>query len=168
LTFKKHIAILLAIMLTTPHALTGVTLVLIVPNKALALLLALLSHFMFDFFLPHWNPSIFTELKNEKKLSLNTVLFIVIDALLALIIVLTIAFTKTSNLVSFILVMLGAFMAILPDFIEIPYYFLGSQNKLLKLYVDFERKYQAKAGKFWGTLTQLVVMAVCFYIISLT
>lgn len=155
-------------MLIAPHALTGATLALIVPNKALALLLALGSHFMFDFFLPHWNPSIFTELKDKKKLSLNTILFIFADALLALILVLGIVFSKTwPRLDESFIVILAAFMAILPDFVKIPYYFFGSQHKLLKLYINFERKYQAKAGKFWGILTQVAVMLGCFYIASI-
>jgi hypothetical protein len=150
-------------MLTTPHALVGATLVLLIPNKGLALLLAFSSHFLFDAFLPHWNPSIYREIRQQKKLSPKTLSFIIFDALLG--VMLTVGLTywyawPDQQLSAAIII--GSLLAILPDFIEVPFYFFHYQSKLMLNYVRFCHRFQARAEKLIGLLTQLAVIFVCF------
>ncbi len=146
-------------MLTTPHAMIAIVIFLYIPNKFLAFFLALMSHFLFDFFFPHWNPHLFTELKNEKKLSRKTVIFIFYDALAAVIITLIVIYFKTwPNFSASVLLILVELAAVLPDLVEIPYYFLGSKNKILQKYVNFQHNHQADAGMKTDIASQVAVI----------
>lgn len=153
-------------MLTTPHTLLALALMLIIPNKLLALLMAFLSHFITDFFLPHWNPSIYSEHKKNHKLILSTVRFIFFDAFLAVSLMVAVIFSKAwPDLKYSLLIAVGCLLAVLPDLVEIPYYFLNSSNKLIQKYVVFQHKHQAKAGKLGGILNQLIVIFFSLYAI---
>jgi len=144
-------------MLTTPHALVGLAIIQKSPN-ILGLFLALISHFIFDFFLPHWNPHLYTELKKTGKISFNSILVIIIDGLLAVGLTLFFMSKSLPNLNQALFYGLGPLMAVLPDLIEIPYYFLNYKANWLKKYVYFEHKYQANTNFLWGTLTQVLVV----------
>lgn len=145
-------------MLTTPHVLTALVIVKIFPQPILAIGLAFLSHFMLDFFIPHWNPHIYTEMSKDKKISLGSFKIIILDSLLALSIFLFLAYQTLPDINTILVYGTASFIAILPDLVEIPYYFFKSKNKLLKQYVDFEHKYQANGTFFWGMITQLLVV----------
>jgi len=151
-------------MLTTPHALVGLVIINKSPNF-LGLFLALISHFILDFFLPHWNPHIYTEFKKSKKVSYSSLKIILVDGILAVILTLFIMSKNLPNLTQTFLFGLAAFLAISPDLIAIPYYFLKQKNKLLKTYIAFERKYQSHCEVFWGMITQIIVVLVCFKIL---
>lgn len=148
-------------MLTTPHILIGISIVKLFPNSVIALALAFLSHFILDFFIPHWNPHLYTEMKKNKKISFFSLKIIMIDSLLALSLFSFLAYKLLPNWQQIFFYGLGAFMASLPDLIEIPYYFFGFSNKLLKKYVNFEHHYQANGTFFWGILTQIIVVLAC-------
>lgn len=147
-------------MLTTPHILIGIVIIKLFPYPLGALILAFLSHFILDFFIPHWNPHIYTEMRKDKKISGSSLKVIFLDSLLALILFLILASKTLPNYQQIFLYGLGAFFAALPDLVEIPYYFLDSKNKLLAKYVDFEHKYQANGTFFWGTATQILIIIV--------
>ena len=142
-------------MLTTPHVLVGLALLAKLP-PILALPAALMSHFVFDFLLPHWNPHLYTEMKTQGRLSRNSLLIILIDGLVALGLAVFFAL-KSANFLPLIV----AFLAVLPDLVEIPFYFLKYQPKWLSRYVTFEHNHQAKADIFWGSITQLIVIIAC-------
>ena len=147
-------------MLTTPHSLVGILIASLTSNPLLVFILAIISHFILDFFIPHWNPHIYTEFNARGKISKKSFMITLVDGLMAAFFVLFFAYKNLGNQSKVLLIFLGVFGATLPDLIEIPYYFFGCKNKLLKKYVDFEHKYQAN-GTFWfGILTQLVVIAI--------
>jgi len=152
-------------MLTLPHTLIAVALVkLFLPYPWLVLPLALLSHFIFDFFVPHWNPHLYTEFKKKGKISPSSWMVIFLDSGLALIFCLYILLSYWPNL-SAIAVFGGAiFLSVLPDIIEIPYYFMGYKAGWLKAYVNFEHKHQSNGSFFWGIATQLITIAICLLI----
>ncbi|NMB56706.1 hypothetical protein GYA19_02095 [Candidatus Beckwithbacteria bacterium] len=151
-------------MLLTPHTIIALYLILNF-NPALALPASFVSHFLFDFFFPHWNPHLFTEMKENGKLSWNTLKVIFGDALLALGLTLFFAFKKLPNYQEAFFILIAAFLAILPDIIEIPYYFLKSKNGILKKIINFEHLHQAKANKFWGSFSQIVLIIICLWAI---
>lgn len=145
-------------MLTTPHSLVGILIASLITNPLLVFTLAIISHFVLDFLVPHWNPHIYTEFSNKGKISKNSFIITLIDGLIAAFFVLWVVLKNLGNYSQLFLIFLGVFGATLPDLVEIPYYFLGCKNKLLKKYVDFEHKHQAN-GTFWlGILTQLAVI----------
>jgi len=144
-------------MLTTPHILVGILIVKKFPNLWGAFLLALISHFILDFFIPHWNPHLYSEFKKDKKISFFSLKVILIDCLLAGAFFLYLSWQAWPDIEKIITYAGGAFFATLPDLVEIPYYFLHWKNKLLADYVHFEHQHQAKASLFWGLVTQLLV-----------
>ena len=147
-------------MLTTPHILVGLVIISKIPN-VFGLLLSLISHFLLDFFIPHWNPHLYTEFKKAGKVSSFSIKTILVDGFLAVALTLFFMFKNLPNLSQAFLYGLSSFMAVLPDAIEIPYYFLSWKNKWMKKYVYFEHKYQANAGIFWGLVTQVLVVLAC-------
>ncbi|OGD62545.1 hypothetical protein A2160_05870 [Candidatus Beckwithbacteria bacterium RBG_13_42_9] len=145
-------------MLTTPHVLLGIFLVTKLP-PVIGLPLALISHFAIDFLIPHWNPHLFTEIKKAGHLSQKTLMVIAVDGFLAVVAVGLFSFNPQFS----IFPALAAVLATLPDWVEIPYYFLGFKNKTLIKYVTFEHNHQAKAEFFWGMVTQLFISGACLW-----
>ncbi len=145
-------------MLTTPHALVGAFILLTTPNFFLGCFLALLSHFLLDFFIPHWNPHLYTEIKKNKKVSKSSLKIIILDALIANILLLAIALKLALSWKKIALLWIGAFWAIFPDLVEIPYYFFNWKNKYLNKYINFEHKNQSNGNLFWGLVTQTLVI----------
>ncbi|MFC1711262.1 hypothetical protein ACFLZ1_01610 [Patescibacteria group bacterium] len=145
-------------MLTTPHVVVSLAILKIVPNPGAALVLAFLSHFVLDWFIPHWNPHLFTEHKKSGKISKNSLLIILTDGFLSFTLLLVLSLKVWPDLNRIFLYYLTAFAATLPDLIEIPYYFMNSKNKLLAKYVNFEHENQANGTVFWGILTQVIVV----------
>ena len=145
-------------MLTLPHALFAVAIVRLIPNPVIALPLALASHFVLDFFVPHWNPHLYTEFSKDGKISKNSLNIIALDTILAFAFCLLILFRFWPNI--YLIAFYGAaiFLAILPDIIEIPYYFFNSKAKWLTDYVDFEHRYQSNGGFLIGMTTQVIVV----------
>ncbi len=140
-------------MLTTPHVLLGAVLITKLPLP-LGIPATLLSHFALDFIIPHWNPHLFTEMKAKGKISQNSIMVILIDGTISALFIGYFALMGYSLL----LLALGAFLATLPDWIEIPFYFLKVKHPLLVKYVTFEHNHQAKANPFWGIFTQLTII----------
>lgn len=149
-------------MLTTPHALLGIYLASHL-NPWIALPAALISHYLFDFFYPHWNPHLFTEMKKKGKLSKQTLRIILIDTFTAISFLIYFSYKIYPNIHQIIILFAGAFLAILPDLLEIPFYFLKSKNKFIQKIVTFEHHHQAKANLFWGSFSQIIVITLCVW-----
>ncbi len=95
-------------MLSTPHLLVGAAIVKVIPNPAISLPLAFLSHFALDS-IPHWDGS--PKVPFSKKMIGGIILDYALGA--SLVLVLTIGYENPSQY----LLWLGAFLATLPDFI---------------------------------------------------
>lgn len=142
-------------MLTTPHALIGLAIIKVYPHPG-GVLLAFLSHYLVDFTIPHWNPHIFGEMKNKKQISSQSLKIILADGLLAVGLTLLAMKFAWPNMYLTSLYGLGSFASVLPDAIEIPYYFFNFKHRFLLKYADFCHKNQADGNLFWGLLTQLI------------
>ena len=144
-------------MLTTPHTLVGLAIIKTFPHP-LGLILSLISHFILDFCIPHWNPHLYTEMKKDSKISHFSTKIIFIDSFLAITFFLILVYQIMPNYNQIFLYILAVFFSTLPDLVKIPYYFFGYKNKVLAKYADFEHKYQADAGIFWGIATQILAV----------
>ncbi|MBI3290547.1 hypothetical protein HYZ78_04080 [Candidatus Microgenomates bacterium] len=143
-------------MVEIPHVLVGAAIAVKVGNPALALPLAFASHFVLDL-LPHTNPSIYARIQAGQAISGITRKIIFTDSLLALIIGSFIAATFLPDLGKSVVILLGAFLAVLPDIVEIPYYFMKSRHPLMVKYVEISRSLQNDVPLLPGTLTQIAV-----------
>jgi len=153
-------------MLTTPHTLVALVIAQKTPFP-INLILAFLSHFVLDFCTPHWNPHLYTEFKKDKKVSKKSLQVIFIDAFIAVVFTVYFMIKALPDLFNGFVIGMSAFMAVLPDAIEIPYYFLNSKNKLLKKYVLLEHHHQAKAGIFWGNVSQVAIILASLKVLFL-
>lgn len=151
-------------MLTTPHALVGLAIIKYFPNP-LGLVLAFLSHYLIDFSLPHWNPHIYTEFKKQGRISSTSFRIIILDGLIAVAFTLFVMWTSLPNLGLAFLYGIGSFIAVLPDALEIPYYFFGIKSKFLKKYASLCHRFQVDASFFWGVLTQILVILACLKVL---
>lgn len=153
-------------MVELPHVLVGAAIAAKVGNPALALPLAFASHFVLDL-IPHANPSIYKPTKAGLPLPARIKQIIVADSFLALVVGLTLGATFLPDVTKASVVVLGAFFAVLPDVLEIPYYFLKNRHPLMVRYVELSHSLQTNAPLIPGTLTQVVIsLAALWWIFS--
>jgi len=151
-------------MLELPHTLVGITLAVKLGNPLIALPLSLISHFVVDL-IPHWNPSLYTEMKKYGQPTKKTTLIIIFDVLLSLSFGFWIASRFLPDYTKTVIILLAAFLAVFPDVIEGFYFYLGVKSKWLIRLVEFQHNHQGKAGFFLGSLTQLITILLALYIL---
>jgi hypothetical protein len=143
-------------MLITPHALTGATIAVLIPNPVLALPLAVGSHFVLDS-IPHWQ-----EIFYPYKVTWKTWVRIPIDAILAgtLVYFITQAHPAQQNLIIF-----STLFALLPDVDSIACVWKPSLKvKLFKKFYDWHCKIQRETPSYWGMVTQVLLIILCLLI----
>jgi len=152
-------------MLELPHTLIGAAIAVNIPNPLISLPLAFLSHFVLDL-IPHWNPSLYTETKKYGRPKRSSAVLTVIDALLGLIAGLYIAFKVLPDLNQALVIVAACFVAVLPDVIEGPYFYLGFRSKILEKIILFQHNHQNRASLVPGTLTQLaaIIITLAFFL----
>lgn len=151
-------------MLELPHTIVGATIATKIGNPLLSLPFAFLSNFLIDL-LPHWNPHLYSEMNHDGKVSKKSTIICLIDSSLALVGGLFLAFRFWPNFAKVGIVLLGCFLAVLPDVLEAPYFFLGSKNKYILKLISFQRKLQWSISPTPGILTQVVLILACFLIL---
>lgn len=150
-------------MIELPHTIVGAAIAVKIGNPALALPLALVSHFVLDP-IPHWNPHLYTEVKRDGRVSNRSKLFMAGDVILSLAAGLFIASRMLPNTALAFLVLLGAFVSVFPDLIKAPFYLLGVRHPLLVRYVEVERSIQGETDKpLLGIASQLLVVIAGFW-----
>lgn len=150
-------------MLELAHALTGGVIAYKIGNPALALPLAFVSHFAVDL-LPHWNPHLAKEKKRFGCVSKKTTFLVVIDCLIGLTLGLFLAFKALPDIRRMFLVIAGCFLAILPDLIEAPFFFLNQKGKFIKKLVNFQSKIQYGVHFWPGMLFQALYISALLYL----
>lgn len=141
------------------HAATGAFVAIAIKNPAIALPVALASHFLTDI-IPHWD---FKYKGGLKQMQAGRLL----DLNLAFIFLIIVAAIK---LKSAGLVIGCGLLAILPDAIYLPYFLSGKQNKkysyrVLNTFKDFSHNIQ-KSETRWGLLVEvgwLILMSILIF-----
>lgn len=151
-------------MLELPHVLVGAAIGVTVSNPLLALPLSLASHFITDY-LPHWNPHINTEIKKYGSITKKSLLILAADSGGALILGSMIAYQKSLSLSQFTIIMACCLLSVLPDVLEIPYYFFKKKIKWMENLIDFQRAHQWNVPALWGILAQVIVAIGMLFII---
>lgn len=143
-------------MVLLPHTIVGAALAAKIGNPALALPLAFASHFVLDM-LPHWNPHLRTEKRTLGDLHPKTKRAIIVDVLVSIVVGVLIATTVLPDVKHFMVVLLGAFLAVLPDVVEGPYFFFNHRNKFVTGLIAFQKSLQFSVPFLPGILTQLLL-----------
>lgn len=154
--------IILNNVLELPHTVIGATIAYKIGNPYLSLPLALLSHFALDL-LPHWNPHLNTEIREKGKLSRKTQIIIVGDVVLSVVAGVAIASLALPDKMAFTYIILGAFLGVLPDVVEGPYFFLKMNLPFVDKLMKFQKMIQNDAAPFLGLLTQVILISLCVW-----
>ena len=149
-------------MIETPHVVVGAAIAMKVANPALALPLALGSHFVLDK-VPHWNPHLFTETKKFGKPSQRSTFIVAADIITSIIIGISIARLALPDTTAFLTVIAACFLSVLPDIVEGPYFFLNFRPKLIERWIKFQRSFQVNVNFIPGMLTQILTVAASLW-----
>lgn len=149
-------------MVELPHTVVGAAIAVKVGNPVLALPLALASHFAFEF-LPHWNPHLYREIKKYGRVSRASTLFVAADVVLSLSAGFFIASRVLPDYTHFWTIIAASFLAVAPDVLEGPYFFLGWRHPFFEKLIAFQRKLQYDVSPIPGLLTQAIVLAAAFW-----
>ncbi|MBI4029189.1 MAG: hypothetical protein HY376_02390 [Candidatus Blackburnbacteria bacterium] len=152
-------------MIELPHAVVGAAIAYKVGNPALALPLAFLSHFALDL-VPHWNPHLNREMKEYGHVTKRTKRIIFVDVIVSLLAGGYIASLAYPDIGRALVILLGAFMGVLPDVAEAPFFFFKSKNSFLKRLIGFQSKVQFNAPFWPGIISQILLLAATFLWVS--
>lgn len=149
-------------MTATAHALVGTVIAAKVGNPALAIPIALASHFLCDA-LPHWD----TGHGREKQTKARFVTASAIDVILGFVLayLLIIFFFPTTNLLYAFLIII---ICQLPDWLTIPYLFLDWDFAPFNWAYEIQKRFDSSIGLPWGFINQataiiaLIVLAKIF------
>ena len=148
-------------MLETPHVVVGAAIATAIPNPLISIPLALASHFVLDR-VPHWNPHLNTELKKFGKITTQTRTIVIMDVILSLTLGFYIASLALPNTAHAMTILFASFAAVLPDVIEVPYFFFGLKTKFIKNWIKFQKSIQVDTTPIPGLLTQVVTILAAF------
>lgn len=148
-------------MLETPHVVVGAAIAYRVGNPALAIPLALGSHFILDR-IPHWNPHLFSETQKLGRPSQKSTIIAILDSCVAAGLIFFFCLPFINNLPMAFVILASCLASILPDIVKWPYYFLKVRGGILEKWVLFERKIQANSSFLPGILTQATIVVASF------
>jgi len=147
-------------MLSIAHGLTGALIAVKIPDPIVYIPLITASHFIEDF-IPHWDVG---QGLSKKKKSKSSAFWqeILTDFPASLVLVyLYFQIGKPANPLPWI----GWFLALLPDFIEFPYQFLGWRFFPIKQLAQFHKFFHRSIpNKFLGLLPQILLLVIIFLI----
>lgn len=149
-------------MLETPHVVVGAAIAMKVVNPALAIPLAFGSHFILDR-IPHWNPHLNTEMKENGKPTKKSSVIVIIDVCTSIAAGVYIASRVLPSTSHATTVLFASFVSVLPDIIEGPYFFLGMKSKFIKKWIAFQKSFQVDATIIPGLLTQVATITAAFW-----
>src|SRR3990172_8220989 len=157
LTFHARLSIMNFTVLETPHVLVGAAIAMNIPNPVIAIPLALGSHFVLEL-VPHWNPHLNTEVKKYGRVTRNSFIIVLADAMLALVSGLYIASMVLPDTTHFLTIILACFFSVLPDVVEAPYFFLGIKSKTIDKWIKIQKSFQEDAEVLPGIATQIITI----------
>jgi hypothetical protein len=151
-------------MLSISHAVTGAFIAVKVSNPALAIPLIILSHYLEDA-VPHWDAG--TGLSNGSKTRQHALNHGIVDLILALIMVLAFFPPHLPSTIYDLLqapAIYGAFIALLPDFLEAPRNFLKYEPVFLKPLNQFHHSFHHSIPSVSGGLAPQILLLTLLWI----
>lgn len=143
-------------MTATAHALIGASIAQKIPDPRIGLPLAFLSHFLFDL-VPHWDVVYANKVAENRQWA---IIKAAIDVLLG---VASVALFFRNSEANFWYLTSMVFMAQGPDWLEMPYFFLGLNLPISKQIKQIQSRLHFKMGLPWGIITQIAVVLPILY-----
>ncbi len=129
-----------------------------VGNPALAIPIAIASHFLADA-LPHWDTGYNREKETKKRFITETVIDVLLGFVLSYLLI--VVFFPTTNLgYAFLMII----MAQLPDWITAPYLFLDWNFPPFTWVYELQKKFDSSIGLPWGVINQVVAVIILIFL----
>ena len=137
-------------MTATSHAIIGTIIAAKIGNPALAIPIALASHFAADL-IPHWDAGTNREKKTYKRLVVESAADVLVGLAISLFL-LFFVFAGTSLIYAALII----FFAQLPDWLMGPYYFFGVKE--FKWAYEIGKSTNRELDKPWGIINQIAIL----------
>lgn len=145
-------------MLSIAHGLTGAFIATQLPHPGLFVPLTLASHYLQDW-IPHWDVG--TGLSTGKRKKTTAIILEIGD--LAITAALIYYFWSPAGTDTLALAAVGAFVGLLPDFMEAPRNFLKWEPAFLKPINEFHNQFHHSVPNvLFGLLPQVVLVGIIF------
>lgn len=148
-------------MTATGHAIIGTVIAAKIGNPAIAIPVALASHFAADIF-PHWDAGTNGKHKSKRQLLFEAAGDVLVGFALSYA-VLAIFFPATDLVYAFIMII----VAQLPDWATAPYYVFGFNRQPFRAFYKFQSNFNTKLDKPWGIITQVALCAFLIFIATI-
>ncbi len=145
-------------MTSTAHALIGTVIAAKVGNPALAIPIALASHFLADS-VPHWDTAYHRRQKSKTRLITTSLIDLVFGFILAWALIVFL-FPSTNLAYAFIIIIASQ----LPDWLTVPYLFLNFNFPPFSTMYKIQKKFDTHLGLPWGFTNQVVVVVVLVFL----
>lgn len=139
-------------MTATSHAVIGTVIAAKVGNPALAIPLALASHFVADM-VPHWDAGFNWRKKSENRFLAEAVADVIVG-FIASYLLLIFLFPSTNLLYAFLLIIASQ----LPDWLMAPYLFFKSKFPLFRYAYTIQGPFNRSADIPWGIINQVAIL----------
>lgn len=146
-------------MTATGHALIGTIIAAKVGNPALAIPIAIGSHFLADA-LPHWDTGYHREQKSKRKFFIESGFDVLLGFVLSWLLI-TWIFPSTNLLYAFIIII----MAQLPDWLTAPYLFFDWKFFPFSNAYHLQKKFDSRLGLPWGFINQVAAIVILFLVV---
>jgi hypothetical protein len=139
-------------MTATAHALIGTVIAAKVGNPALAIPIALASHFICDA-VPHWDTGHGRENQTKTHFVTASAIDVILGFLLSYLLI-VLFFPATSLLYAFVLIIVCQ----LPDWLTVPYLFLDWDFAPFNWAYEIQKRFDSSIGLPWGFINQAVAV----------
>lgn len=149
-------------MLETPHVVVGAAIATKVAHPALAIPLALASHFILEK-VPHWNPHLNSETEKFGAPTRKSTYIVIADVASSLALGGFIASRALPHWGQTASILAACFASVLPDVLEGPYFFFNMRSKIIKRWINFQKSIQVDTGVIPGLITQAITVVAAFW-----
>jgi hypothetical protein len=139
-------------MTATGHALIGTVIAAKVGNPALAIPIALASHYLCDA-LPHWDTGYHRTQNSKERFVITSVIDVLLGFALSYLLI-TLFFPTTNLFYAFLIII----VAQLPDWVTAPYLFLNWNFPPFNWSYELGKRFDSSIGLPWGFVNQVVVV----------
>ena len=144
-------------MVSVSHTLVAISIAAKITNPVIALPLSFFSNYVLDM-IPHWDFGYGWREKSKKKLFIEGFADVAVSYILVFLI-----WKKFLPNTSLISLLINAFLAHLPDWLELPYLLFNIKIQPFTFFYQIQHVVHRKLALPWGVVTQIVTVAPFLY-----
>jgi len=148
-------------MTATGHALIGTVIAAKIGNPALAVPIALASHFAADA-LPHWDTGYHRTHKSKRRFFIQSFLDVILGFVLSYLLI-NFFFPSTNLVYAFFIIL----MAQLPDWLTAPYLFFDMKFAPFSWIYKLQKYFDRSLGMPWGVINQVAAVILIIFLARL-